>query len=108
MTKYLIAIALLVLLGYGFVEALPLISGPALTVASPKQDAVAVDGVVTVSGIVARTSVLTVNGATVLPEENGNFSTTLAFARGTSILTVTAADRFGRTVRRTRTIFVPN
>ncbi len=108
MTRYLIAIILFVIIGYGLVKALPLLSGPTLSVVSPKEYATITSGIVTVSGDVKRIAELTLNGAPILHNENGHFSTTLTFPRGTSILTLTASDLFGRHITITRTIFVPN
>ena len=64
-------------------------------------------GIVTVSGKAARAAQLTLDGAPLLHEEDGNFSTTLTFPRGGSVLTFAATDLFGKRVTATRTIFVP-
>jgi len=106
-TKYLIGVVLLALAGYGVVEAWPLIVGPTLTIDSPEPYASISGGIVSVTGRAARGAVLTLDGEPVLHEEDGHFSTTLTFPRGSSILTFAATDRFGRTVTARRTIFVP-
>ena len=107
MTKYLTLAILLLLAGYGLVKAWPLIMGPTLSIASPTNNAPFPSGVAVVRGMAVRTAILTLNGANLLHEENGAFSSTLTFPRGGSILTFTATDRFGRTVTATRNIFVP-
>lgn len=107
MTRYLIALALFILIGYGGAEAWPLIAGPSLSIVSPMQNAAYPSGIVSVQGKAARAATLSLNGAPVLHEEDGSFLSTLTFARGGSILTFTATDRFGRTVTATRSIFVP-
>ncbi len=107
MTKYLIFIILFVLIGYGLVEAWPLIAGPSLSIYSPTNNAPFPGGIVAVRGKAVRAAQLTLNGAQMLHEENGAFSSTLTFPRGGSILTFVATDRFGRTVTATRNIFVP-
>ena len=48
------AIALLILIIYGFTEARPLISGPSLTLTSPADGQTIPDGVLTVAGKAAR------------------------------------------------------
>jgi hypothetical protein len=106
MTRNLIGIALLILIGYGCIEAWPLLAGPSLTLASPVENASFPDGVVSVRGKVARTTLLTLNDLTLLYDQNGDFSSTLTFPRGGSILTFVATDRFGRSVTETRSIFV--
>lgn len=98
---------LVVLAGYGFQEAWPLLAGPSLSIESPLNNASSESGIVTVSGKAARAAELTLNGDPVLREEDGSFRTTLTFPRGGSILTFAATDRFGRTVASTRSIFVP-
>ncbi len=107
MTRPLIALVLFALLGYGFVEAWPLIAGPSLVVESPRQNAPYPGGIISVRGTAGRAATLTLNGAPVLHDQSGGFSSTLTFPRGGSILTFVATDRFGRTVTATRSIFVP-
>ena len=107
MLKYLIGAVLLVLALYGAVKAWPLIAGPSLSVTSPADYASFPDGVVMVEGVATRAATLTLDGAPLLHQENGSFSSTLTFPRGGSILTLVATDRFGRSVTVIRNIFVP-
>ena len=107
MIKYLIGAILLIVAGYGSIEAWPLIAGPTLVISSPTHNETFPDGIVTVQGRAARATQLILDGAAVLHDQEGNFSSTLTFPRGGSILTFVATDRFGRTVTATRTIFVP-
>lgn len=107
MVKYLIVAVLLISASYGLTRAWPLIAGPTLSITSPADTASFPDGIVTVSGRAARATTLTLDGAPLLRQEDGSFSSTLTFPRGSSILTIVAADRLGRTVIVTRTIFVP-
>jgi len=107
MTKYLTIAIFFILAGYGCVEAWPLMRGPSLSIDSPRDNAPFPGGIVAVRGNAVRVATLTLDGAPVLHEENGNFSSTLTFPRGGSLLTFTATDRFGRTVTATRNIFVP-
>ncbi|MFA7302631.1 MAG: hypothetical protein WC030_02685 [Candidatus Paceibacterota bacterium] len=107
MTRYLLVVVISCIVLYGLVEAWPLIAGPSLTIDSPTDHAVIEGGIVTVSGTAARAAVFTLNGAALLYDQNGRFSSTLTFPRGGSILTFVESDRFGRTVTATRSIFVP-
>ena len=107
MIKYLIGALLLIGAGYGLVEAWPLITGPELSIISPANNASFPSGIVTVEGKALRVAQLTLDGATVLHDQDGSFSSTLTFPHGSSILTFVATDRFGRTIRTRRTIFVP-
>lgn len=107
MTRSFIIGILLAFGAYGLTEAWPLLTGPTLSITSPKDESTAPDGVVTVSGKAAHVALLTLDGAPLLHEEDGSFSSLLTFPRGGSILTFVATDRFGRHVTTTRTIFVP-
>ena len=107
MTKYLILVAILFIAGYGLIEAWPLIEGPSLSIFSPQNNATFPDGTVVIKGNAARAAELTLDGAPVLHQENGDFSTTLTFPTGDSELTFVATDLFGRRVVVERTIFVP-
>ncbi len=107
MNRHLIVVFFALVAGYGLIEAWPLLAGPSLTLTSPENYAVSDDGVVTVSGTAKRTSSIVLNGTPLLPDQEGAFLKTLAFAKGASILTFVATDRFGRTITHTRTIFVP-
>ncbi len=105
--RFALITVLALMAGYGLFEAWPLLSGPTLTLTSPENGLASTTGVVTISGRTAHVAALTLNGGALLPNEDGSFSETLAFPRGGSILTITAADRFGHTVTDTRTVFVP-
>lgn len=107
MNRYVTVGLLSLLILYGLIEALPLLRGPRLSVSSPADHATSTDGAIHIAGSVKHVSVLTLNGAPLLYDQTGDFSSTLVFPRGGSILTFMAADRFGRTRTETRTIFVP-
>lgn len=107
MIRSLTALVLLLLVGYGLIEAWPLLAGPALSVESPKNNESFPGGIVTVGGKALRIAQLTLDGASVLHDIDGSFSSTLTFPRGASILTFVATDRFGRHVTAIRSIFVP-
>lgn len=107
MVKRLIGTIFLVLAVYGVVKAMPLIEGPSIFVYSPENNETFSDGIVVVRGKSERVAIVTLNGVLLLRDQNGDFSSTLTFPFGGSILTLTATDRFGRTVTETRSIFVP-
>ena len=107
MIRYLLAPVLLMLVGYGLIEAWPLLAGPSLLIVSPIDNASYPGGIVSIEGKAARAAALMLDGAQILHDQNGDFSSTLTFSRGGSILTFVATDRFGRTVTATRSIFVP-
>lgn len=106
--KYLTIVVLCAIALYGLMEAWPLLRGPSLFITSPMDNVAIPDGIVTISGNATRAAVLTLNGASILHEENGDFLSTLTLPHGGSILTIVAIDRFGRSVTATRTVFVGN
>ncbi|HVW71831.1 MAG TPA: hypothetical protein VHB93_01615 [Candidatus Paceibacterota bacterium] len=101
-----IAVVLLILVGYGAVEALPLIEGPALS-ATVVLDASSTPGIVTLSGTAARVTELALDGSAILTDDHGNFSRLIVLPRGASIMTLTATDRFGRSITKNETVYVP-
>jgi len=103
--KLLVSVVLAIVVVYGLIEAYPLIAGPSITLSSPVNGAELTDPVA-IMGIAHRATALTLDGAPLTPDQDGSFSATLAFPAGTSILTLTAHDRFGRTITITRTIVV--
>lgn len=107
MTTYLVGAVLFVFIGYGIVEAWPLLVGPTLSITSPTDNASFPNGIVNVAGRAKRASTILLSGAPLLHDQNGEFSSILTFPRGGSILMFTATDRFGRRITKTRTIFVP-
>ncbi len=105
--RTLIGLVILILLGYGGIEAEPLLIGPTLSIRTPENGTVISGGIVAVAGNATRATTLTLDGAPLLPDQTGSFKTTLAFPKGATILTFVAKDRFGKTITNTRTIFVP-
>lgn len=100
-------VALLLLAGYGGIRGLPLITGPDLTLSSPVEGQSFPDGFVLITGVSDHTENLTLNGAPLLIDESGAFSTSLVLPKGSAILSLTATDRFGKSETEVRTIFVP-
>lgn len=107
MVRVAIGIFLALLIGYGAFRGYPILSGPALTIDSPAPYASATGETLTIEGTARRTETLTLNGAVLLIDEHGHFRTDLTLPRGNAILSLTASDRFGRSVHETRTVHVP-
>jgi hypothetical protein len=102
-----IAVVLVALLAYGFMEAQPLIRGPALTLTSPVSGQTVPGGILTISWTAKRVVAVTFDGAPILPDEQGDFSEVITLPRGGAILSFTATDRFGRTITKQESVFVP-
>ena len=107
MLRYLVAAVLIAVFAYGFFEARPLLLGPAISLSSPVEGYASTDGTVLVEGTALRTSSLTLDGAPLLIDEKGHFSTILTLPSGGAILQLTATDRFGRTRKEVRNVVVP-
>ncbi len=105
-TRSIAAVFLFALLAYGVVAALPLLSGPVLSIASPHQLELLPDGHMRIEGVAKHTETLWLNGAPLLMDEAGNFAATLTLPSGGAILSLTATDRFGREVTERRSVFV--
>jgi hypothetical protein len=105
--RTLVLIVLILLLGYGFIKAWPLLSGPSLSISVPTNYTTSADGFITISGTANHTESVTLNGGPLLIDQQGHFEETLLLPQGGGILTVTATDRFGRSTTQRRTVFVP-
>ncbi len=102
-----IIIVLVLVCGYGLKEAIPFLTGPVLSLASPKNGESFHNGFINISGSAVHTQSVSLDGSPLLTDQNGHFSTELTLPRGSAILTLTATDRFGRITTERRTVFVP-
>ncbi len=101
---FLGAFALLVILGYSVYAALPLLEGPALSVTATVME----NSAVSISGITQRVSFLELNGAPISLQENGSFLVERAYPPGYTAITVTARDRFGKSITKKLSLITPN
>lgn len=98
----LIVLALVIIVGYSLYAAFPFLEGPSLKVTSST-----VAGEPTsIRGVTKRVSFLEVNGEAVPLGEDGTFRAERTYPTGYTALTVTARDRFGRTVTKTLSFLV--
>jgi hypothetical protein len=100
-------IVLAILAGYGVIKALPMLSGPSLSIESPAPYVSLPDGYLRIAGTAEHTESLTVNGGQVLIDQEGRFDRLILLPPGGAILTFTARDRFGRSTTEERTVFIP-
>lgn len=107
MIRAVVAIALVILVAYGIIKAYPLLKGPELAIESPLSGTTSPLGFVLVSGVARHTESLELNGGPLLIDEQGRFMKELLLPQGVGILSLTARDRFGRTVTEKRTVYVP-
>ena len=104
--KVFTAFILVIVFLYGAHEAIPLLTGPQLTISTPKNSESFYNGLITISGSAVHTKSVSLDGGPLLTDQYGHFETTLTLPRGGAILTLTATDRFGRTVTEQRSVFV--
>jgi len=105
-TRTIAAVFLFALLAYGAVASRPILAGPTLSVMSPAVFETLADGRTLIEGTARHTETLWLNGAPLLMDEAGNFTTTLTLPSGGTVLSLTATDRFGREVTELRSVFV--
>jgi len=103
--RYSAALLLALVVGYGLIKAWPLVRGPYIRLNSEVVGAT--PGVVTFSGRAHNTETLTLNGGILLIDGEGDFTKTLTLPPGGVILSLTATDRFGRSVYERRAVWAP-
>jgi hypothetical protein len=96
MKKILIALAALLVLGYGFFEARKLLEGPQLTIESPRDGSATSSVLVILEGTAENISFLTINDRPGRTDEQGRFVEAFTPPPGYTVFTVAAIDRFGR------------
>lgn len=87
-------VGLIVIFAYSFYAALPLLQGPALKAAVSKTVWVGTS----IHGQTERVSFLEINGAAVPLNEDGTFAVERSFPKGYTAVTVSARDRFGKSI----------
>lgn len=107
MSRLLAAITLLLVVAYGGYKAIPLLRGPHIALTSPVENQVISSSTLLISGVAARTENLMLNGALLPIDAEGRFSKTLTVPSGGVILSLTATDRFGKSVQISRSVFIP-
>lgn len=104
MRRLVIALATLLILGYGLFEARRLIEGPELVILSPSNGSATSSDAVTIVGTADNISFLTINDAPAYTDEAGKFVYRFSPPAGYTTVTVAATDRFGR--RATKSIAI--
>jgi len=108
MSRILLAVLAVALIGYGLFEARRLIEGPTITITAPKNGSATSTAALSVTGTARNISFLTINDHPAYTDEAGNFAFTLSPPPGYASITVTARDRFGRSARKSVFITVVN
>ena len=100
MKKSLIALIVLVVLLYGLFEARRLLEGPQIIIDFPAHGSATSSALVVVTGMAQNIAFLTINDRPSFTDEQGRFVYHFSPAAGYTVVTVAAADRFGRRTSR--------
>ena len=87
--------------GYGLFETRDLIAGPVIVIEKPENGAVFSDSLIEINGTARNITSISFNGRQIFVDEEGRFSETLLLSYGYNIMTLSAEDKFGRTVSKT-------
>lgn len=99
---YILAtLGLVCVLGYSLFAAKPYLSGPSLTIQTPREGETVSTATVSIYGKTERVSYLAINDLPVPLLEDGTFAVERAYPPGYTVFTVRARDRFGREEVRT-------
>ncbi len=99
----------LILVLYIIFQARFLILGPQISINTPEDAQEVLDPVLVINGKAKNVAWLSLNGRQIFTDENGLWSEKLLLSPGTSIMTLTAHDRFGRqSQEQVRVILIKN
>lgn len=96
----IIAIVVLLVVGYSALKVKNLAIGPEITLLSPLDGASAKTDLVNIKGKAERISQIFINGRKIFTDEAGNFNEPYLLANGYNILEIMAQDKFGRKVEK--------
>lgn len=92
----LLGVLFLLLLSYSLFQARFLILGPRIWIESPEDGAQVFEPMVKISGRASNIAWISLNGSPIFTNEEGFWEEVLIVSKGTSIMTLSAKDRFGR------------
>ncbi len=95
--RVLVAIGILVVVGYSYFELQGYVRGPQIEITSMRSGFSTTTEFVIVAGRITNARILALNGATTSLDIAGNFSDRLLLADGYNIINVKVVDRYGRT-----------
>jgi hypothetical protein len=90
------AIIIIVIVAYAIWRSLNYARGPAITILEPANGTSATASTLSIKGHVDRVNNLTMNGAPISIDEQGNFVQSIVVFPGTNKITFVASDQFGR------------
>jgi uncharacterized protein YfaP (DUF2135 family) len=96
----IIAVVVLLVVGYSALKVKNLAIGPEITLLSPLDGASAKTDLVNIKGKAERISQIFINGRKIFTDEAGNFNEPYLLASGYNLLEIMAQDKFGRKVEK--------
>lgn len=107
LTKIILVVFFLLVLGYAFFEAQGALFGPSIQV--PEEPTEVHEELITIKGVAERISSLTMNGASIQVTETGAFEEPYLLTRGLNRIVLDAEDKYGRRTQEVvEIIYTPN
>ena len=94
----ILAIIVILIIGYSILKIKDFAIGPKVTLYSPTDGADAVSDLINIKGKAERISQIFINGRKIFTDETGNFDEPYLLASGYNLLEIMAKDQFGRQV----------
>jgi hypothetical protein len=91
-------LAIVIVLGYSYFVLSGLLRGPRILLSTPENGFSTTTPLITIAGVAVHSNNLTINGAMVPLDLEGNFRSQLILAPGYNIMTIAARDHYNRTV----------
>lgn len=98
----------IILVSYGVWRSRDLLFGIRMSVAGITDGMTAHDPILTFSGDARHANSVTVDGRTVPLAQDGSWQDTIALQAGVNIVTVTAKDKFNRTIKKEYSVYYQN
>lgn len=104
---YLIIILVIIAISYGTFRAYPILSGPSITIYSPKDGDIVASSTFEVTGVVKRSKETKIQGRSITTDTDGNFSEILVAQYPYTTIIISAKDSYGKELIKTIKV-IPN
>jgi len=94
-----------IIVGYGIWRSRDLLFGIRISVSGISDGMASQDSILTFSGMAKHATAITIDGGTVPLSDSGAWQDTLALSPGYNVVTITASDKFGRTIKNQYRVF---
>jgi len=91
----IIAVFVIIILGYSVFQAQKIIKGPQIAVSSPINGSLVAASSVSITGVAKNISDISLDGRPIFIDESGNFSEKLLLYPGYNVIKLKAQDKFG-------------